>query len=486
MQVIAATGQKQVGQTVSAERGELVTFCGIIGATGNTLPPIFVFPRVRFKETFMNGAPAGSLGLGAKTGWMNSELFLDVLAHIKKHTQCSKMSPLLLLLDNHVSHTSLAAIVYAKENGIILLSFPPHCTHRMQPLDVGVYGPFKAKLKVAFNDFMLSNPGKTITVYDIPKLTNIAFTNSFTIKNIVSAFKTTGIYPVNQLIFSHDDFDSSYATDRPEPAALEVPALPIVPAIPEVPTSTEEISNNLANNLITLSASSQSGPIVSSSTMHISLMPENCASTSAVSHKNSIVSPEVIRPFPKATARKKTTNRQRGKSRIYTDSPERARIEEMGRLKMTKTILTAKKSKAPPKVTPDKGSSSEESEISMTFSDSDIDSDMSIDSNGVMSNKLLDSDILQPGDFVLIRFSQKQKDILYAGQIIETYDHNDFDIKFLRKAGSKFVFPMLDDITQVSRKDIECKLPKPNESRGTTRTSGHLLFEIDLSQYNIR
>lgn len=52
-------------------------------------------------------------------------------------------------------------MVYARENGIVLLTLPPHCQHRMQPLDVGVYGPFKSNLKIAFNDdFMLTNPEK--------------------------------------------------------------------------------------------------------------------------------------------------------------------------------------------------------------------------------------------------------------------------------------------------------------------------------------
>lgn len=45
--VLAPKTQKQVGQIVSAERGELVTFGGIISASGNTIPPLFVFPRVQ-------------------------------------------------------------------------------------------------------------------------------------------------------------------------------------------------------------------------------------------------------------------------------------------------------------------------------------------------------------------------------------------------------------------------------------------------------
>lgn len=67
--VLAKRSQKQVGQFVSRERGELVTFCGIISATGSA----YVYPRVRFKEEFLRGAPASSLGLSNKSGWMKAD-----------------------------------------------------------------------------------------------------------------------------------------------------------------------------------------------------------------------------------------------------------------------------------------------------------------------------------------------------------------------------------------------------------------------------
>lgn len=204
--VLAPRCQKQVGQIVSAERGELVTFGGIISASGNTIPPLFVFPRVHYKDNFLEGAPEGSLGAANKSGWINSDIFVSVLKHIQKHTLCTKDNPILLLCDNHESHISLEAINYAKENGIIYLSFPPHTSHRLQPLDVGVFGPFKSKLKIAFNNWHTMNPGKALTIYNIPKLVKIAYFESFTAKNITSGFNKPGIWPLNELAFSDEDF----------------------------------------------------------------------------------------------------------------------------------------------------------------------------------------------------------------------------------------------------------------------------------------
>lgn len=107
--VLAPKSQKQVGQIVSAERGELITFGGIIAASGNTIPPLFVFPRVHFLE----GAPEGSLGAANRSGWINAGIFVSLLKHIQAHTLSSNEHPILLLCDNHESHISLEAITFA-------------------------------------------------------------------------------------------------------------------------------------------------------------------------------------------------------------------------------------------------------------------------------------------------------------------------------------------------------------------------------------
>lgn len=83
---------------------------------------------------------------------MTGLLFLEVFKHIKKHTCCSKDKKIILTMYNHESHCTLDAVMYAKDNGMVLVTLPPHCSHRLQPLDVGVLGPFKSKLRVAQND----------------------------------------------------------------------------------------------------------------------------------------------------------------------------------------------------------------------------------------------------------------------------------------------------------------------------------------------
>jgi hypothetical protein len=86
-------------------------------------------------------------------------------------------------MDYHESYCTLDPILCARGNGITLATYPPHCSHRLQPLDVGVMGPFKRKLRVAQLDWKTANPGKVITNHDLASLTNAAYQASFTAKN---------------------------------------------------------------------------------------------------------------------------------------------------------------------------------------------------------------------------------------------------------------------------------------------------------------
>ena len=147
---------------VSHERGETVTLCAFVNAIGNTVPPCLIFPRKRFYDRMITGAPPGTLGLSSPSGWMTTELFLECLRHFVKHVRCSKTERALLLLDNHESHVSIEATDFCRDNGIILLTFPPHCSHRLQPLDGTVFGPFKTFYYKSCNEWMYNHPSQRL------------------------------------------------------------------------------------------------------------------------------------------------------------------------------------------------------------------------------------------------------------------------------------------------------------------------------------
>ena len=104
---------------------------------------------------------------------------------------------------------SLNIIDICKNNGINILTIPLHTSHRMQPLDVAVYGPFKRFYNTALDEWMRSNADKACAIYDIPGVVKTAFGSAFSLTNISAGFSSTGIFPFSRCIFKDEDFAPS-------------------------------------------------------------------------------------------------------------------------------------------------------------------------------------------------------------------------------------------------------------------------------------
>ncbi|GBP86796.1 hypothetical protein EVAR_99875_1 [Eumeta japonica] len=85
--VLASKGSKQVNKVTSDERDTLVTTCYLVSATGNALSPAMVFHRKNFKPPMLKEVPTGTLDLAQSTGWMNSQLFPEIVKHFVKLSQ---------------------------------------------------------------------------------------------------------------------------------------------------------------------------------------------------------------------------------------------------------------------------------------------------------------------------------------------------------------------------------------------------------------
>lgn len=314
--VVARKGFKQIGALTSAERGSLVTIAVAVSAAGNTVPPLFVFPRVNYKEHFVRDGPVGCVGACNPSGWMNEDIFVAFLKHFVKHVKSTKESPVLLLLDNHETHLSIEALDYAKNHGVVMLSFPPHCSHKLQPLDRSVFGPLKTFFNSACDGWMKSNPGKTICIYDIPSLVKDVFPMAATPSNIMAGFKVTGIYPFKRDIFTDIDFMPSYVTDRPVPVAATSATLAAATESrvdEEINPSIEIPDIIIAQSAINYGASTSKAPAA--------VIPSNKPNVS--------ISPHEVRPLRKAEPRKVSNKgRKKRSSAILTDTPVKKNLEE--------------------------------------------------------------------------------------------------------------------------------------------------------------
>jgi hypothetical protein len=147
---------------------------------------------------------------------MTENDFVLFLTHFIKHVRPSTEHEVVLFLDNHSSHLSIKALDLAKANGIILITFPPHCSHKLQPLDRSVFGPFKSYFNTMATNWMREHPGETMQIPNIAELVGLAYPLATTPSNILSGFRVSGLSPLNRFIFNDDaDFAPSFVTDRP-------------------------------------------------------------------------------------------------------------------------------------------------------------------------------------------------------------------------------------------------------------------------------
>ncbi|XP_047033430.1 uncharacterized protein LOC124639949 [Helicoverpa zea] len=533
--IIAPKGRRNLCKVTSGEKGTLVTTCNIISAGGQAVPPVLVFPRKNTNPRMAVGTPPGSLILANPSGWMNSELFLDVMKHFIRRTGTTKEYPSILIMDNHESHLSIEALDLAKESGVTVLTLHPHTSARLQPLDVGIHGPFKTFYYSAMSSWMLRNPGCPVTIYDVGALIGQAFAKSMTPSNIIQAFRKTGIFPFDRYVFTDEDFAPSSVTDRPENAQpesdfsgehaitdqqpiLELEENTLNLQITHSPrpsnNSTTEASGNtmspsLIENFVDYSEITSMPvfstpeksilidisnvlPLDGSATQHAVIMsttfPES-ESTSSSGIK-SIITPEQFRkPLRAPTRTGKRKPRKLGKSLIATDTPEKNAIAEQKaakRKKETKTKGIGKKA-----IRQVLQSDSEDENDMILNDETDDEGDWVESEETIITEDLLKQPLLQlpkESQYVLVQFCSKNQKIFFAGKILEERNPNtlEFYVSFLRYKKGKFVLPDVPDLSYVKDDDIRLILPTPTVSGSTARQQSYYSFPVDLSHINIR
>ena len=102
-----------------------------------------------------------------------------------------------ILYDGHKSHISLILSDWARKHKVTLFVLPPHSSHLTQPLDVAVFGPFKAIYNSECQAYMKKFLGANSTSYQIAELTNKPYLTALSAENLICAFCPAGIHPFN-------------------------------------------------------------------------------------------------------------------------------------------------------------------------------------------------------------------------------------------------------------------------------------------------
>jgi len=182
---------------------EFISLLACICADGSALPPALIYQGSSgdLQNTWIDDLHEEDEAFFASSenSWSSDAFRLAWLRLFDRNT-CQKGSrKRLLIVDGHSSHVNMGLVTLADDLRILLFILPPHTTHRLQPLDVGLFSPLSQAYSKRLDAYTHGGLGwVTMTKRMFWPLFRDAWKDSFTLANIKNAFKKTGIWPLSQ------------------------------------------------------------------------------------------------------------------------------------------------------------------------------------------------------------------------------------------------------------------------------------------------
>jgi hypothetical protein len=162
------------------------------------IPPVIIVQGQQHMESWYYEKLSGDeLILLSDSGYTNNEIAMLYLEHFIEFTDAGPNKPLkVLLMDSYISHSIPEFVIRATAMNIHPYPLLSHLTHIMQPLDVGVFQPYKYWHKKTIQYAM-----RNLDIdYNIASFfRDLADIRQETFKKgtIIGAFREAGIWPIN-------------------------------------------------------------------------------------------------------------------------------------------------------------------------------------------------------------------------------------------------------------------------------------------------
>ncbi|KAJ6436476.1 pol-like protein [Purpureocillium lavendulum] len=178
-----------------------VTAVEAISAAGNCIPPFLILPGVQIPVRWIDNELDGDTVLTTSPkGYINDMIAIEWIEHFEKHTRPHDPSETrVLLMDSCTNHHTEELVHFCHDHGIELFPLPPHLTHKLQPLDVGVFRSYKHwHQQVLYREIAngATDFSKTDFLYHLQEIR----TRTFKKCTILSAWEKCGLFPYNPAV----------------------------------------------------------------------------------------------------------------------------------------------------------------------------------------------------------------------------------------------------------------------------------------------
>lgn len=176
----------------------MVTAIECISGDGRSLSPLIIWPASTHRSNWSTYETPGWHYAYSENGYNDSYISLQWLKQVFdcETKELAQGKPRILICDGFGTHETLEVLEFCLENNIVLCRLPSHTSHKLQPCDVGVFGP----LKTAYRNQVerLSQGGvDTVGKEDFTSLYSPARKVAITKRNIKAAWAATGLFPLN-------------------------------------------------------------------------------------------------------------------------------------------------------------------------------------------------------------------------------------------------------------------------------------------------
>ncbi|KMQ88832.1 tigger transposable element-derived protein 6-like protein, partial [Lasius niger] len=196
-QVLVKKGEKTVYNFINSNEKECITTLMTGNAAGELFPPMIMISCKRMPASIVAAMPE-SWGLGkSDNGWMTAESFYEFVANIFHPWLLDKKIPLpvILYVDGHSSHITMALSDFCSINQIILVALYPNSTHILQPMDVAMFHPLKKAWKNVIHDWRMEHNAAALKREAFPLVLKKAIDSINSAKNLQNGFRTCGLFP---------------------------------------------------------------------------------------------------------------------------------------------------------------------------------------------------------------------------------------------------------------------------------------------------